>query len=233
MLCQSGSPKAREIVTRVARGEAQPDLQRRAIQASGCLRRPGEPPGAADIYAATSDASVKKSVLQAFMVSGEKDRVLEAARSEKDPALRAPGHAAAGCDGRAPGALGDVPVGDRPRGQEGGASVVGRRRGARTALVEVARSDKDPEMRLAAMRSLGPFGGPSKAAAIVEIYKAESDPPGEGGRAQRTLRVEQRTALIDIAKSEKDPQLKKKAVSHLANMHSKEATAFLLEILNK
>jgi len=40
-------------------------------------------------------------------------------------------------------------------------------------------------------------------------------------------------ALIDIAKSEKDPQLKKTAVSHLANMHSKEATAFLLEILNK
>ena len=40
-------------------------------------------------------------------------------------------------------------------------------------------------------------------------------------------------ALIEIARTEKDPELKKKAVSHLANMGSKEATAFLLEILNK
>jgi hypothetical protein len=100
-------------------------------------------------------------------------------------------------------------------------------------LVEVARSDKDPEMRLAALRLLGPFGGPSKGPTIVEIYKAESDPRVKEAALSALFVSNSVTALIDIAKSEKDPQLKKKAVSHLANMHSKEATAFLLEILNK
>jgi len=40
-------------------------------------------------------------------------------------------------------------------------------------------------------------------------------------------------ALIEIARTEKDPELRKQAVSHLSLMGSKEATAYLLEILNK
>jgi hypothetical protein len=39
--------------------------------------------------------------------------------------------------------------------------------------------------------------------------------------------------LIEIARSETDPKLKEKAVQHLSHMGSKEATAFLVEILSK
>ena len=59
-------------------------------------------------------------------------------------------------------------------------------------LLEVARSDKDPDMRIAAMRLLGPFGGPTKGAAIVEIYKVvERRAPARGG-AVGALRLERR-----------------------------------------
>jgi len=40
-------------------------------------------------------------------------------------------------------------------------------------------------------------------------------------------------ALVAIAKSEKDPELKKTAVAKLSLMHSKEATDYLMELLQK
>jgi hypothetical protein len=40
-------------------------------------------------------------------------------------------------------------------------------------------------------------------------------------------------ALVAIARSEKDPELKKTAVSKLSLMHSKEGTEYLMELLQK
>jgi hypothetical protein len=39
--------------------------------------------------------------------------------------------------------------------------------------------------------------------------------------------------LVTLARKEQDPVMKKDMVSKLSNMHSKAATDFLLEILNK
>ena len=40
-------------------------------------------------------------------------------------------------------------------------------------------------------------------------------------------------ALVNIARSEKDPELRKTAVEKLSLMNSKESTDFMMEILNK
>ena len=39
--------------------------------------------------------------------------------------------------------------------------------------------------------------------------------------------------LVDLARKEADPALKREAVQNLSRMKSKEATDFLLEVLNK
>jgi len=39
--------------------------------------------------------------------------------------------------------------------------------------------------------------------------------------------------LIELARAEKDPGLKQSLVQQLSVMHSKEATDYMLEILNK
>jgi HEAT repeat protein len=88
-------------------------------------------------------------------------------------------------------------------------------------------------MRLAAVRALGPFGGPSKAGALVEIYRTESDRRIREAALGALFVSGSAAALIEIARAEKDPALKEKAVAHLSHMHSKEATAFLLEILSQ
>ena len=233
VLCQSSSPKAREIVVRIAQGESQPELQRKAIQSLGVFGGKESRQALAEIYASSSDASVKKAVLQAFMVSGEKDRVLEAARTEKDPSLRRQAIQLLGVMGAREELWAMYQSETVLESEEGRAAGARGGRATPIACVEMAKSDKDVEMRLAAMRALGPFGGPSKAGAIVEIYKTESDRRIREAALGALFVSGNATALIEIARTEKDPELKKKAVSQLANMQSKEATAFLLEILNQ
>ena len=41
------------------------------------------------------------------------------------------------------------------------------------------------------------------------------------------------SALVAIARAEKDPELKKAAVQKLSIMHSKEGTEYLMELLQK
>ena len=231
VLCQSGSPKAREIVTRIARGESQPDLQRKAIQSLGVFGSHESRQVLADVYASASDPSVKKSVLQAFMVSGEKDRLLAAARGEKDPDVRRQAVRLLGAMGARTELLAMYQSETDPEAKKTVLQSLGVA-GDSERLVEIARGDKDPEMRIAALKLLGPFGGSSKGPAIVEIYKAGDARTKEAALSALFVSGNAQ-AIIDIARSEKDPELKKKAVSHLANMGSKEGTSYLLEILNK
>ena len=105
--------------------------------------------------------------------------------------------------------------------------------GAIDRILEVAKTDKDPEVRLDAIRKLGIFGGKRGADALVETYKTESERRVREAALQGLFVQGNAHALIEVARTEKDPELKKKAVVHLSHMGSKEATDFLLEILNK
>jgi hypothetical protein len=72
-----------------------------------------------------------------------------------------------------------------------------------------------------------------KSDVLQSIYSKESD---------RSLKEEvlnsyfisgNAHALVAVAKSEKDPELKKRAVEKLSLMNSKEGSEFLMELLNK
>ncbi|PYQ19473.1 MAG: hypothetical protein DMF81_21720, partial [Acidobacteria bacterium] len=88
VLSQSGSPRARDIVVRIASGKQSPELQETAIKYLGLFGGEASKQALADLYASSSDTGVKKAVLQSFMISGQKARVLAAARGEKSEELR-------------------------------------------------------------------------------------------------------------------------------------------------
>ena len=89
VLAQSNSPKAREVLVNIAKGGSNPDLQIKAVQYLGVHGGPESRAALADVYASSSDVDLKKRILNAFMVSGERDRLLKAAQSEQNPELRA------------------------------------------------------------------------------------------------------------------------------------------------
>ena len=83
------APRAREVLRNIAKGSSTPELQSQAIQYLGVHGGPESRAVLAEVYGATTDVDVKRRILRAFMVAGEKDRLLTAAQTEQNPELRA------------------------------------------------------------------------------------------------------------------------------------------------
>jgi tetratricopeptide (TPR) repeat protein len=95
-------------------------------------------------------------------------------------------------------------------------------------LLQVAKSDKAPELRLLAIQRLGNGGGGD---ALVAIYAAETDAQVRQAIINTFSSQRNAKALVALARAERDPQVKKAIVQHLVNMKSPDATDYLLEIL--
>ena len=89
VLAQSDSPRARRSSPASRKGNTNPDLQRKAIQYLGMNGTAANRQVLSDIYGSSADIDIKRQILRAFMMSGDKQRVLAAATSEKTPELRA------------------------------------------------------------------------------------------------------------------------------------------------
>lgn len=100
VLSQSGSPKARAIIASIARGQGDRTLQKKALEDLALFGGKESKAELAEIYATSDDVEVKRSILRGFMISGEKDRVLATAKTEKNPGIAPRGRQAVGGDGR-------------------------------------------------------------------------------------------------------------------------------------
>ena len=100
-------------------------------------------------------------------------------------------------------------------------------------LVQAAQGEKDPELRRTAIRNLGLIHSDESAKALQTIYSRETDRSLKEEVLNAYFLQGNAAALVAIAKSEKDPELKKTAVAKLSLMHSKEATDYLMELLQK
>ncbi len=231
VLAQGGSSKAHEILGRVARGQIAPELQKKAIESLGIYGAPGSRQELSDIYASTTDTGAKRAILRAFMLSGERGRIFAAAKSEKDPEVRREAI-------RQLGLMGSQSELQQLYQSESSADVkqeilqsffLG---GGSSTLLDIARTDKDPEMRRTAIRNLGLMGGGSSQA-LIDIYTSEKERAVRKEVLNAFFLQGNAKSLIAVARKETDPELKKEAVSKLSLMGSKEATDYLMEILNQ
>ena len=74
VLSQSNSSRARDIIGTVAKG-GNPDLQLKAIKYLGIMGGNDNRQILADVYRASSDSAVKRSIIRSFMVSGDRARL--------------------------------------------------------------------------------------------------------------------------------------------------------------
>jgi HEAT repeat protein len=104
--------------------------------------------------------------------------------------------------------------------------------GAAERLQEVLGTEQDPEMRRAAIHSLGLMGGRT-AALMASMYQSERDQETRKHILNAMFLQNNAAGLVQVARSEKDPELRKAAVHWLSLMRNPEATRFLMELLNK
>ena len=232
VLAQSNSPKAREVLVNIGKGGSNPDLQMKAVQYLGIHGGRESRAALADIYSSSSDVELKKRILNAFMVAGEKERLLQAAQSEQNAELRA----------TAVQQLGVMGAHDELWSLYQKESSVDVKKniiramftgGNATRLAEIAKNDPNQELRLLAVRNLGIMGSKRNSDVLVDIYGSEKNPDVKKAVINGLFVGGNADALVALARKEQDPALKKEMVTRLSNMHSKVATDYLLEILNK
>jgi hypothetical protein len=232
VIAQSGSPQAQEILGRIASGQSNPELQRKAVEYLGMFGGGAARKTLADVYAKTSDESVKRAILKSYMISGDKADLFAAAKSEKDETLRREAI-------RQLGLVHGVDELQQLYVKETSTEV--KREilqafflaGESNRLAEAARNEKNPELRRAAVRNLGLINSTDSANALQSIYSKETDRDVRKEVLNAYFIQGNAAGLVSIARGEKDPELKKEAVSKLALMHNKEATDYLMEILQK
>jgi hypothetical protein len=230
VLAQSDSPRAREVLASVAKGNTLPDLQERAIQYLGVHGGRENRALLSEIYAGSNDIGVKRRVLRAFMVAGERDRVMAAATSEKEPELRAEAVRQLGVMGAHAelAQLYQKETSADVKKQILQAMFVG---GDATRLIELARTESNPELRRTAVRNLGLIGSQRTGAALAEIYAKDTDPEIKRAVIQALFIQNNAESLVAMARKETDRERKLEIVSKLSLMRSKVAQDYLAELL--
>jgi TolA-binding protein len=172
VLSQSQAPQAKTIIANAAKSSTNPDLQLRAVRYLGAMGGTDNSQILDDIYRTTTDAAVKRTILQGLYSSGNADK-----------------------------------------------------------LANIARTEKDANLRRSAIRDLGQMNSAKTSDMLRAIYVAETTPDFKKDIIGAIYQQKNAAMLVEMAKAEKDPVMKREMVSKLSTMKNKEATDYMLELL--
>jgi len=230
VLAQSNAARARQVMTTVARGGSNPDLQMKAIQYIGMQGSQPNRQLLGEIYTSSTDVDVKRQILRAYMMAGDRERVLAAATGEKSPQLRAEAM-------RQLGMMGARDEVWQLYQKETDAQVRGQiiqglfMAGDSTHLLEIANNDASPDLRRRAIQHLGMMGRERTGDAILNIYNRQTDVGVKEAVIDALFIQQNAETLVALARKETDRDLKRRIVAKLALMPSPVARDYMLELL--
>ena len=173
---------------------------------------------------------MKRAILRSYMTSNDRERLFALAKGETDASLR----------GEAVRQLGVMHASSELSQlyqSESSAEVkksilqamfVG---GDADKLIELAKGEKDPELRKSAIRNLGLMRRPGTTEALTGIYASDASPDVRKAVVNALFLQNNASALVALARAERNVEMKKEIVSRLSLMKSKEATDYLMELL--
>ena len=104
---------------------------------------------------------------------------------------------------------------------------------SREILESVARGSSDPDLQLEALVYLQMFGGAAEKKLLSDVYGSSKDRDVKVRVIDALFAQGDAGTLVDMARKETDPVMRKRIVERLSRMKSKEATDYMLEIINK
>ncbi len=219
VLSQSDEPRARTVLIETAKNGKPSELQIEAVRSLGIAGDPDDIRALSEIYRSTASRETRAGILEAFLIAGEEKPILDAARGESDPQLRAKAIELLGAlDATA--ALADLYKSESSREVKGKILEGMMIAGDKQQLLAAARNEPDRELRGKAIELLGAAGGDAE---LVELYAATADKELRGKIIQGLMIAGNGKALIGLLRQEKDPELKKQIVQHLSMMDDDEA----------
>jgi HEAT repeat protein len=232
VIAQSGSPQAITILSKAALDNTKPELRNSAIRYLAISGGDEARKALASTYQTTNDVAVKKAVLKTFVITGDKTRLLQIAKTEPNTDLRADAVRQLGVIG-AKNELSEMYNNETSTAVRKSiiqAMFIG---GSSEKLGEIARSEKDRDLRLTAIHSLGIMGGERSAAILRTIYDTDNDRDVKHAVIKSFFIQGNSHTLVELARKEKDLELKKEIISRLSLMGTKEAADYLMEFLKE
>jgi len=234
VLAQDQSDAAHALLGQIVRGEKDPNLQIKAIRLLAAAQGSSSAETLGGVYAKSSDPAVKKAVLDAYLVMNSPDKLVQAAQHESDPQLARHAVSELGAMG-AVSRLAEIYRATSSKELKSAiinAYVPAGSKGAEE-LGALASSEQDPDLRRKAIRNMGVSGGTAAIPSLLAIYSRSSDEESKKAVTDALFVAGDAHDLVNLARSEKDPAARKSIVNKLSVMHSKEATDYMLELLNK
>lgn len=231
VLAQNGSPEARQIIIRIARG-GNPDLQARAVQHLGAFRDTESKQALLDIFKSSTNFTVKRNILRSFMRAGDREQLLEVAKTEPAVDLRAEAVQQLGAMG-AQEQLAQLYASEKTIEVRKRIIQAMFQRHNPDALIQLLKTETEPELRRSIVQNLGQMGSPQGAAALQALYASEKDEAVR--RAVIDAFANQRNAkvLIELSRKETDAAMKRRILERLAQTKAPEATDYFMEILGQ
>jgi HEAT repeat protein len=231
VLAQNGSPDARQVVIKIARA-GNPDLQAHAVRHLGAFGGAESKQALLDIFKSSNNVTVKRNILRSFMSTGDRDQLLEVARTEAMPELRAEAVQQLGAMGAHEQLL-QIYASEK--------SIDVRKRIIQAmfsrhnpdTLIQLLKTETDPELRRTIVQNLGQMGSPQGAAALQALYASEKDEAVRRAVIDAFYNQRNTKVLIDLARKETDNAMKKRIVERLSQMRTPEATDYFMEILGQ
>jgi tetratricopeptide (TPR) repeat protein len=229
-LALNATPKAQEVVSAIARGgpDINPDLQMKAIKYLGAYGRDNTAI-LGDVYRGTTDADVKRQIIRSLGSARDDKQLLAIARSETSPDLRV----------EAIGQLGSLMGGSmwvlNNLSTATPLAVAGSRSGSASGSASGSGSPNvriyGEPLRLGPGRELPKTDVAAIGDALVQIYRTDKNTSVRKAVISALGAGQNAKALVEIARAETSPEMKREIVSELSSMKSKEATDYLMEIL--
>jgi len=211
-----------------------------------------------DLYGKAASADAKRDILHSTIVSGDTELQEKVAHSDPDPKLRAEAVKDLGISGGCK-QLTDFAAEKDPEVMRSAIHAMGvggcrdqlrdlysktTNRDLKSDILhstivsgdtelqeKVALNDTDPELRAQAIKDLGISGGSS--ATLVKIYQSNQSGDVRDAAINALFLKGDAHSLVELARKETNPELRKEIVGKLSIMGNREANDYLMEILNK
>jgi HEAT repeat protein len=230
VVSQSRSARGRALIVGVAKGNNNPDLQLRAIRYIGQMGGPESAQALDEVYRSTTDERVKREIIRALGNTNSKDRLFSLAKGEPSAELR--GDAARGLGNMsATTELEQLYKGEQSTDVKKRILQGLQNSNATDKLATIAKTETDPELKRSAIQYLGNMRGAAATDTLRSIYAAETSEAIKISIISALGNHDSSTALVALARAEKDPKMKEQIVRRLGNMRDPVARDYLLELL--
>jgi len=100
-------------------------------------------------------------------------------------------------------------------------------------LIEIASTEKDPEVLDNVIKTLGLVGGQESLTALTNIYNSHNDLPTKKRVIHAMFLHGAAKEMVALARKETNPELRKAWLQKLSLMQSPEISEYMMELLNK